>query len=212
MLQASRLAILSCGRNYAKDKNPSFLLFFMNKLRLSFLVLLGISVAIITSLSIQIITMHENTRILHESNDKLRATLNNYTELFGNIENSDKYPNVFKLTVNTYVAPFEDEFNPTETVKMGHTYSVTAKVDRSNKSLQQLIHYVLLISIKDQNNKTIVTSWSYKQMLPNEFSSYSGIYWTPNSSGNYTIESFAWASLTGTALAEPSQNGIHVTE
>ncbi len=157
--------------------------------------------------------MQENTRMLHETNDKLNSVLNNYTTIFGNITNTGISQNVFKLKVKTYVAPFEDEIHTTKVVKVNHTYSVTAEVNHADKSFSQsLIRYVLLISIKDQNNKTIVTSWSYKQMLPNESTSYSGIYWTPNSGGNYTIESFAWASLTGTALAEPSRSGIHVIE
>lgn len=185
----------------------------MSNSRLLFFILLGIFAVVTISLSIHITVMQENMRILHEANDKLHSNLNNYVTFFGNVTNADISQNVFKLKIKTYVAPFGDELNPTKVVKMGHAYSVTAEVNYSNESFSQpLIHYVLLISIKDQNNKTIATSWSYKHMLPNESSSYGGIYWTPNSSGNYTIESFAWASLTGTALAKSSQNIIHVTE
>lgn len=119
----------------------------------------------------------------------------------------------FQLKVNTFVSPFEDELNPTDVVKVGQNYSVTAKVARSNEhDSSSLIHYVLLISIKDQRGKVVVTSWSYGKILQNESSSYGGIYWTPHSGETYTIESFVWASLTGTPLAESSQNDIHVTE
>ena len=195
-----------------KDKIYLIPFFLINKLRLSFLVL-GTFAVIIIALSLQITAVQENTRMLHETNDKLRSILNNYTTIFSNITNSDVSQGVFKLKVKTYVAPFEDELNPTKVVIVGHNYSVTAEVNRSNNlSSQQVIHYVLLISIKDQTNKVIATSWSYKEMLPNESSSYGGIYWTPTSSGNYTIESFAWASLTGNALAESSQESIHVIE
>ena len=103
--------------------------------------------------------------------------------------------------------------NPTSVVKIDQTYSVTAKVTRSNESdSTSIIYYVLLISIKDEEGKAIDTSWSYGKMLPHESSSYGGIYWIPHSAGIYTIESFAWASLTGTPLAESSQSSVRVVE
>lgn len=116
----------------------------------------------------------------------------------------------FKLKVKTYVASLENELNPTNVVKVDQTYSVTAEVSLLNDSSSSLIYYVLLIQITDQNGNGISTSWSYGKMLPNESSSYGGIYWIPNSTGTYTIEAFAWASLTGTPLAESSQSSVHV--
>jgi hypothetical protein len=71
--------------------------------------------------------------------------------------------------------------------------------------------FVFIIQIKDNSGIIISLSWIQGELAPNQDFGVSQS-WNPTKSGNYTIESFVWSSLSESIPLSPTLMQTHVIE
>ncbi len=71
--------------------------------------------------------------------------------------------------------------------------------------------FVFIIQIKDNNGAVVSVSWIQGELTPNQILEVSQS-WNPIISGNYTVESFVWDSLTESIPLGPNLKQTYVIE
>lgn len=166
-----------------------------------------VSIIIISVLSLQILTLHDQTKILHETNEKLAANLTGYQDLFGSIpKNYTEMPMAVKTSV--YVAGAIDT-NPVTIVRANQPYQVVANITKM-ANMQPLIYYYCIVQVSNSTGLGYHVGWGQGIFIPKQSFSQCAVSWTPTVPGNYTLTAFAWRSLFGSPLANASTSYVQV--
>jgi len=80
---------------------------------------------------------------------------------------------------------------------------------QNNQNYEQ--PFVFIIQIKDNNGTIVSLSWIQGELAPNQDFEVSQS-WNPTKTGNYTIESFVWSSLSDSIPLSPTLKETYVIE
>ena len=183
-----------------------------------FIIILTISVGVSIFFYAQNILLNEQIQLTTKNNTELQSSLDNYTNIFGKTvfdDNDGDYRSINTLETKAFIASAVTEFVPVDVIKVGKAYSATVTVSRPGgiADYPPLTGYVLHTGIRKQNeDNRIAGSWYQDNIRVNETIN-SGLYWSPQNAGNYTLEVFTWAHLAqGPTKAEAVRINFEVVE
>lgn len=190
----------------------------MITIRSSFFIIVTISIIATTILYAQNLNLNEEIQTVNENNKRLQSSIDNYTSIFGKTvfdDNDGDYQSINTLETKAFIASAVTEFVPVDVIKVGEPYSATVTVSRPGgiADYPPLTGYVLHTQIRKQNeDNSIAGSWYQDTIRVNETIN-SGLYWSPQSAGNYTLEVFTWTHLAqGPTKAEAVRINFEVVE
>ena len=136
----------------------------------------------------------------------LNSTLSNYKNLFGEIQDNYTFTPI-SLQLKVYVAQVLGT-DPVQIIKVNQPYQAVAQVTRITND--PVIYYYCIVDVRNENDNVVVQGWGHETMIPKQSSSQCAVSWIPATSGNYTINAFAWQDMVGDPRAEASTSHVQV--
>lgn len=187
---------------------------------LNIVTIIAVAMLVVASASLytQNTILNEQIQMTAKNNTQLQFVLDNYVNIFGKTvfdDNDGNYQSINTLETKAFIASSVDEFTPVDIVQVGKQYSATATVSRPSgvADYPPLVGYALHVQIKKQGEEDRIAGAWYENTVRVNETIDSGLYWSPQSAGNYTLEVFTWSYLAGGATkAEPVRINFEVVE